>query len=208
MCRCARHMSPRGSRQAPFGLEDDRSMKRSSRVMKDSPSTRSFPQAPTSAALRSFTRACGADRRCRASATAGTERAVVYVCAHNNDHAFGLLLTHQGRWKASPRPACSRSLAVVLRHRGSTRPGALRRPGGAGTRLCAAHRRLHQQRVQHRGGPGGGADGHLPDVLEAMASEDRRPRHAFLALGLFPAGAPDSWSRRLRAECLADLRPG
>jgi len=114
------------------------------------------------------------------------ERAVVYVCAHTADHAFGLQLN---------RPVD-----------GLTAPGLLKKLGVNSQIEIPPDPVLYGGPVERERGfvlhtadyinaesstlvDTGVALTATRDVLEAMASHNRRPRHAFLALGYSGWGA-------------------
>ena len=114
------------------------------------------------------------------------DRAVVYVCAHSAEHAFGLLLN---------RPV-----------EGLTAPSLLKRLGVTSDIEIPPDPVLYGGPVERERGfvlhtadynnsdtstmiSGDVALTATRDVLEAMASGDRRPRQAFLALGYSGWGA-------------------
>jgi putative transcriptional regulator len=140
---------------------------------------RPFPQAPQSLAGRALIAMPGiGDSR--------FERAVVYICAHNADHAFGLVLN---------RPVD-----------GLTAPSLLKRLGVTSEIEIPPDPVLYGGPVERERGFVLHTDDYINadsstlvdegvaltatrDVLEAMASQNRRPRHAFLALGYSGWGA-------------------
>ena len=114
------------------------------------------------------------------------DHAVIYVCAHNADHAFGLVLN---------RPV-----------EGLTAPGLLKKLGVTSEIEIPPDPVLYGGPVEHERGfvlhtadyinaesstlvDQGVALTATRDVLEAMASHNHRPRHAFLALGYSGWGA-------------------
>jgi len=170
-------MGPSRSRQAPFGLEDDDRCG-DHRLMKDS-QPRSFPQAPQSLAGRALIAMPGiGDSR--------FERAVVYICAHNADHAFGLLLN---------RPVEGLTSAGLLKKLGvvsdiEVPPDPVLYGGPVEKeRGFVLHTADYINNQSSTVVDQGVVLTATRDVLEAMASEDRRPRHAFLALGYSGWGA-------------------
>lgn len=170
-------MGPRGPRQAPFELEHAARCG-DLQLMKDSQS-RSFPQAPQSLVGRALIAMPGIGN-------SRFERAVVYVCAHNAEHAFGLLIN---------RPVEGLTSAGLLKKLGVTSDiaappdpvlygGPVERERGF-VLHTADYINNQSSTVVDQGVVLTGTR----DVLEAMASEDRRPRHAFLALGYSGWGA-------------------
>lgn len=120
------------------------------------------------------------------------ERAIIYVCAHDADHALGLTLN---------RPMDSLRLPDVLKQLGV--PSSLEPPGAPVLLGGPVHRDsgfvLHTDDYVSRPPPDGDAatlrigDGvaltATRDVLEAMASVHSGPRRAVLALGYAGWGA-------------------
>jgi putative transcriptional regulator len=114
------------------------------------------------------------------------ERAVVYVCAHNAEHAFGLVLNQPVEGLTAP--SLLKKLGIDSQIEAPPDPvlygGPVERERGfvlhTADYINAASSTLVDEGVALTA---------TRDVLEAMASDDRRPRHAFLALGYAGWGA-------------------
>ena len=113
------------------------------------------------------------------------ERAVIYICAHNDDHAFGLLLNRPVDGLTAPR--LLKKLGVVSEIEVAPDPvlygGPVERERGFVLHTTDYVNAESSVRIA-----GDVALTATRDVLEAMASS-HRPRHALLALGYSGWGA-------------------
>ena len=114
------------------------------------------------------------------------DRAVIYVCAHNSEHAFGLVLNRPVEGLTAP--SLLKNLGVASEIEIPPDPvlygGLVERERGF-VLHTADYINADSSTVVDKGV----VLTATRDVLEAMASQDRRPRHAFLALGYSGWGA-------------------
>jgi putative transcriptional regulator len=114
------------------------------------------------------------------------ERAVIFVCAHNAQHAFGLVINRPVDGLTAPSVLAK--LGVKSEIEMSADPVLYGGPveGERGFVLHTADYLSEGSSLEISGGVALTA---TRDVLEAMASHNRRPRHSFLALGYAGWGA-------------------
>jgi putative transcriptional regulator len=114
------------------------------------------------------------------------ERAVIYICAHNAEHAFGLVLNRPVEGLTTPNLLDKLGIESAI----AVPPDPVLYGGPVdGERGFVLHTADY---VNAASSLVIGEDLALTgtrDVLEAMASDTRRPRHAFLALGYSGWGA-------------------